>query len=833
MKRITTALFFLITLSTLAVTSGEQDNRLPSKFDLRNVDGVNYLPTVRDQGMEGPCWTFAASATIESNWRRWWDDDFTDISEAHMSKCHGYEFGVSFGGNEYTAASYLSRLSGPVLETSVPYSTLLDEPCADINKHKDIPGYVDEMYWVRNDKDMLKRLLYEHGPVATVINQIFKISYYNPSDFSSFYNGPLTTPHAITIVGWDDDMMPKVGYKIKPQHPGVWIVRNSWGNQNAYDDGGYFYVSYEDNFVGRLGAVCEGKTNVEDIDTVLAYDYLGATYAENETTISGEIIQYVAIRHTAEQDLFLTHFSTFVFYEGTSISMTICKNFDGESFSDTIYHQEDIYCERAGSLKFDYPTSIPKGDFYLIAKFHHPSGREIIPKESYTPNFAIPTIEENKMWISTNADSWTLGGLNTDYEFDLAVKLIAQYPTDTSYHFTVNKKRVSTGQNIILKDYANQNADSLLWCFDNDTIHALPHEDISYTYTSAGRKSITLISYKDGKAYPNTRKNIITVSAQISPKALVVMRAKKYAIGSPISIAGTGANKYEWLVNGMAQEEQHHCINTTLTTDSTWIVMKGIVDNKHGYDTLLILAENILGDNIEDAIPLSLNTPFEEASHSTGTVEINEPWLNGTITKQSDSKSSIWFRFSAPESGSISIESIGLGSSLALFSTIHDDEFQDIISGDTLRYTKLASAEGDIGTSFTITTTKINQLTPNKIYWIQLCHAIDGHIETSIIVKAEEGLSTLPLFDNNIGINNTSALFNATIPTQLLPCKTSTFNNMGILVSQSNINKTNHSHLSETINGGIYIISISTGKGIYTHKVIKKEPWRLQLNTTE
>ena len=42
------------------------NNSLPSSYDLRNVNGKNYVTPVRDQGNLGLCWTFASAGAAES-----------------------------------------------------------------------------------------------------------------------------------------------------------------------------------------------------------------------------------------------------------------------------------------------------------------------------------------------------------------------------------------------------------------------------------------------------------------------------------------------------------------------------------------------------------------------------------------------------------------------------------------------------------------------------------------------------------------------------------------------------------------------------------------------
>src|SRR6056297_1221936 len=253
----------------------EISKSIPSSYDLRTENSGNWLSSVKDQGSEGACWSFATYGTVESYWLKQ-GKGLYDLSEQNVTTCHGFDWSPSDGGNYYLSTAYLSRLSGAISEDDDPY-TLPDNPgCVSgltpvnfVQKARFLPGN-DELNY---DPDIVKQALIDHG--AIYVDLYWAGDYFNNSDNTYFYNGSENTNHAVLLVGWDDNKVVTGGDGATPSGNGAWIIRNSWGS--AWGESGFFYLSYEDtkalSSVAYFPSYVDYNSNIEPY----FYDKLGMT----------------------------------------------------------------------------------------------------------------------------------------------------------------------------------------------------------------------------------------------------------------------------------------------------------------------------------------------------------------------------------------------------------------------------------------------------------------------------------------------------------------------------------------------------------------------------
>ncbi|MDR2522846.1 MAG: lectin like domain-containing protein [Synergistaceae bacterium] len=277
-------------------------SNLPASYDAR-VHGC--VTPVRNQNPFGTCWAFGAFASLESTQKKLGNTH--DFAERHLAwfVYTDYKEFPSFtpesssdiynnGGNAPKAAAMLTRGTGPVDETTNPYSNTSYMAPADESAPK-ILDVTDVWYLsiadvsgsaLGSDREAtyeaMKRLIITEGVVNVTYydydgstSPSGESDYYNTTHAAYYYDARENTNHSVAIVGWDDNY-PKNNFNRTPPSDGAWLVKNSWGENHGIN--GYFWISYYDRTLDFV-ALFKGKP-VNSYKTTYLYDPLGETASE-------------------------------------------------------------------------------------------------------------------------------------------------------------------------------------------------------------------------------------------------------------------------------------------------------------------------------------------------------------------------------------------------------------------------------------------------------------------------------------------------------------------------------------------------------------------------
>jgi C1A family cysteine protease len=246
--------------------------------DWRNINGINYVSPILNQGNCGSCVAFATVATLETQMNIAYFGGLFRYSPQALFACGGGA--CEMGWFPSAAADYL-QTSGVPDEACLPYTsgaTGEDVECSascrdSANRSLRIASYSSPTNYTK-DLDSVKAAL-AHGPLLTTLTVYTDFLLYK-SGVYKHTTGRAEGGHAISLVGYDDTK-------------NAFIIRNSWGEDWGMN--GFAYVSYDDiSGVGHETYSLEvpkynGYVTVRNPDnrTIVA----GKMSAQAETTFGG------------------------------------------------------------------------------------------------------------------------------------------------------------------------------------------------------------------------------------------------------------------------------------------------------------------------------------------------------------------------------------------------------------------------------------------------------------------------------------------------------------------------------------------------------------------
>ncbi len=819
---------------TIYEESKKNTSSLPASFDLRTFD---FVTNVKDQGPVGACWAFSTMGAIESSWLKMGKGDIStlNLSEQNMATCHGFSWGIDDGGNDFIALAYLTRLSGPVTEESDPYDYNAAATCKTTDLV--IPAYVPTATFRPKNVNIIKKALMDHGAVSASINtggnNITK--YYNTTDFTFYFTETTPPDHAVLIVGWDDDKTVTGGSDSPKGSKGAWIVKNSWGT--SWGDGGYFYVSYFDSKFLSSASLYPERLELPEIDTLYYTDYLGATSSVGYRTETA----YALAKYSAPNEHFIRKIGTFINATKSVIDIEIFSEFDGEdALTGLLATSYNNLIKYPGYYTFDIPFTV-SGDFYIKIKYFTPGYNYPVPIESLIVSeedtIADPFINPpGSYWLSRNGSDWKpLGSDIPDYEFDLCIRAYADRNTELNAYFSADKKFTCINSPVVFTDESLGDIAEYYWDFGPEATPETantkgPH---SVSFSSEGFKNIKLkIIDPDDNEKILERNGYVEVGTSLD---IILPYSNKNLIkGRSISITAYGADNYTWSPETGLNTTTGPTVvaSPTITTNYT---VNGTIGTCTGNNSIRIqVVTPPANDDVCNAIELIPGGKRGPYSNINATVQENEPAppegdCNAPLTwcEEGGLHNSIWFWFTGPETGIVSIDTEGFDNQIAVYKAIHCDS---ILNDNWLLIAANDDYHGE-DDNYAAALEKV-EVIPDQLYFLQVdgsAGGSEGFFYITITVNPLSDYEIIPYADteNKLTIfpNPNNGMLNLRYLTDFDRKVTiKIFNTYGQTI-YAGMEENIYEILSKTIDlshlkPGFYFFELSNGTNIYRKALI-------------
>lgn len=260
----------------------------------------NFVNPPQSQQQTGLCWDFSALSVVEANALKNNIGNY-DFSEAHLAysilaglysdndiKKSKFNSDTTGGQLNY-APTYFFNGYGQLLENELNFNDSLVEDKSTL-KTIDSSNYLSgnklisienfELYNMNSNGictddeiDTIKQKILDYGSVqATMFMDEDLFLDYDSDYYISTTSNSTNSNHAVAIVGWDDTIS-KSNFN-GATRDGAFIIKNSWGTNWSND--GFFYISYDDNFICKQIAAFSGISNKTFDYSYSASDVVGS-----------------------------------------------------------------------------------------------------------------------------------------------------------------------------------------------------------------------------------------------------------------------------------------------------------------------------------------------------------------------------------------------------------------------------------------------------------------------------------------------------------------------------------------------------------------------------
>jgi cathepsin X len=266
-----------LSLLTVGFATVSQAADIPDTWNWANVDGTNYLTTVRNQNQPNMCdggWAHAAASMLSDRIKimrkALWPE--MNISPQVLLSCatdaKGCEGGTAMDALKYiyngsitdeTCSIYRGRghtngaACAPILSCMNCKPHYLTDKCSIPETYRTYEAANPEN--VEKDPVKMQTEIMTNGPIACGINNAASLQQYTGGILNDSKSDKTTFNHYVEIVGWGSETVDKVDTK-------YWIVRNSQGHMWG-ENGGFFRIVRGEN---QLGIESDCSTTVP-IDT--------------------------------------------------------------------------------------------------------------------------------------------------------------------------------------------------------------------------------------------------------------------------------------------------------------------------------------------------------------------------------------------------------------------------------------------------------------------------------------------------------------------------------------------------------------------------------------